>query len=82
MTNLYYVKVSDVDYDFCFLEVSRSKNEAPFMDIKISDDREMSFVIYSEHEEVSLLPREWLEIYEKSVTFYKTELQNQDAFIK
>ena len=67
MTTLHYIKASDVEQDFCFLEVSQGKNEAPFMDIRISDDRKMSFVIYSRQQEIFLSPEEWLEIQEKAI---------------
>ena len=80
MTTLHYIKVSDVEQNFCFLEVSISKNEAPFMDIRISDDRKMSFVIYSGQEEISFSPQDWLEIHEKATSFYKAELENEDSF--
>ncbi|MBL4674569.1 MAG: hypothetical protein JKX81_20070 [Arenicella sp.] len=80
MTTLHYIKASDVEQDFCFLEVSRSKNEAPFMDIRISDDRKMSFVTYSGQQEISFSPEEWLEIQEKATSFYRAELENEDSF--
>ena len=73
---LYYVKASDVDFKYCFLEVSRGEAELPFMEIKISDDKKLSFFIYAEHLEVSLTSEEWMEIYEKALLFYKKELDN------
>ena len=77
---LHYIKASDINCNFCFLEVSRSDNHAPFMDIRISEDRKLSFVIYIQEEETSLSPQEWMEIYEKATTFYEMELANEDAF--
>ena len=80
MSSLHYVKASDVDYDFCFLDVSRKQNESPFMDVRISDDKELSFHIYGNQADISLSPEEWTEIHEKALSFYKSELENQDAF--
>jgi hypothetical protein len=80
MGKLHYVKASDIEYDFCFLEVSRSETDDPFMDIRISADRKLSFFLYRNQLEISLSPEEWLEIHEKALSFYKAELANEDAF--
>ncbi|CAM2943246.1 hypothetical protein [Vibrio neptunius] len=80
MSTLHYVKASDVDRDFCFLEVSRKQNESPFMDVRISDDRQLSFHIYRSQSDISVSPEEWIEIHEKALSFYKSELENQDTF--
>ena len=77
---LRYVKVSDVDYDFCFLEVFRSDSDTPFMDIRISDDRKLFFFVYENQPEISLSPEEWIEIHEKALLFYKSELENENPF--
>jgi len=77
---LHYIKASDVNYDFCFLEVSRSGVHAPFMDIRISDDRKLLFVIYAEQQEITLSTEEWIEIHERAMFFYKAELENEDSF--
>jgi len=82
MKSLYYIKASDVEYDFCFLEVSRGENEAPFMDIRISDDRNLSFVIYADRQEISISSEEWVGIHKKAMSFYKAELENEDSFDK
>ncbi len=80
MNILHYVKASDVEYDFCYLEVSRNENENPFMDIRISDDRKLLFCIYGDQPEISLSSEEWKEIYDKSLSFLERELENEDAF--
>jgi hypothetical protein len=80
MEFLHYVKASDIEYDFCFLEVSKSEAEAPFMDIRISDDRKLSFFVYGNQPEISLSPEEWLEIHKKALSFYTAEIENEDAF--
>jgi hypothetical protein len=77
---LRYVKASDVEYDFCFLEVFRNDSDAPFMDVRISDDRQLSFFIYRNQPDISLSPEEWIEIHEKAMSFYKKELENEDSF--
>ncbi|WP_194868100.1 hypothetical protein [Pseudoalteromonas sp. PPB1] len=46
------------------------------MDIRISDDREMSFFIYSNQGEILLSPEEWIENNEKGQAFYKSEIEN------
>lgn len=80
MEILHYVKSSDVECDYCFLEVARSEEEDPFMDIRISDDKKISFFVYGDQPEISLSPEEWLEIHEQALSFYKKELDNEDAF--
>lgn len=80
MSVLRYVKASDVDCDYCFLEIYQDKNESPFMDVRISDDKQLSFHIYRNQADVSLSPEEWVEIHKKALSFYKAELENQDAY--
>ena len=79
MSTLHYVKASDIDYDFCFLEVSRSENVPPFMDIRISDDRKLSLFIYGEQLDISLSPEEWIEIHKKALSFYNSEIENENG---
>lgn len=79
MRNFHYVKASDIDFDFCFLEISIGKNEPPFMDVRISDDRKLSFFVYGDQKEVIFSPKEWIEVYEKALAFYKSEIENEDA---
>lgn len=80
MEKLHYIKASDVEHDFCFLEVSRNSKDDPFMDIRISEDRKMSFVIYAEQPEIFLSLEEWSEIHIKLTSFYKDEIENEDQF--
>ncbi|WP_339386237.1 hypothetical protein [Vibrio caribbeanicus] len=80
MSILHFVKASDIKFDYCFLEVSRNEGDSPFMDIRISDDRELSFFIYTNQGEISLSPEEWGEINEKGQAFYKSEIENEDSF--
>jgi hypothetical protein len=50
------------------------------MDVRISDDRQLSFFIYRNQPDISLSPEEWIEIHEKAMSFYKKELENEDSF--
>lgn len=38
---LHFVKASDIEFDYCCLEVSRHEGGSPFMNIRISDDRKI-----------------------------------------
>lgn len=79
MNILHFVKVSDIEFDYCFLEVFLNEGDLPFMDIRISDDRELSFFIYAHQGEISLSLEEWIEINEKGQAFYKSEIENEDS---
>jgi hypothetical protein len=80
MSILHYVKASDIEYDFCFLEVSRNESAPPFMDIRISDDRKLEFFIYKDQADISLSVEEWKEIHDKSLLFLKSEIENEESF--
>lgn len=77
---LYYVKASDIEYDFCFLEVSRIEGETPFMDIRISEKRELTFFFYGNQDEISITQDEWSEISRKANIFYQSEIENEESF--
>ena len=40
----------------------------------ISDDRKLSFFIYGDRAETTISPEEWIEIHEKALSFYKSEI--------
>ncbi|MCI5125463.1 MAG: hypothetical protein D3925_13560 [Candidatus Electrothrix sp. AR5] len=80
MGTLHYVKASDIEYNYCFLEVFKNRAEVPFMDIRISDDKKLSLFIYDNQQNISLSIDEWSEIYNKAMSFYKAEIENEDAF--
>jgi hypothetical protein len=62
---LHFVKASDIEFDYCFLEVSRHEGGSPFMDIRISDDREMSFLFTLIKEKYRFLQRSGLRSIKK-----------------
>ena len=80
MSKLFYVKASDVECDFCFLEVSQIEGAEPFMDIRISDEKELSFYLYPNKTNVALAPEQWLDIHEQALSFYQSEIANEESF--
>jgi hypothetical protein len=74
--------VSDVEYDYCFLEIFFNKEDSPFMDVRISKDQQASFCIYGSHAELHLSIAQWKEIYEVATKFVEEEIENEKAFKK
>ena len=78
MSILHFVKASDIEFRFCFLEISKAENMPPFMGVRIFDDKQMSMCLYSNHEEIVLSAEEWKEIHDKALSFYNSEIENEE----
>ncbi len=79
MAALRFEKASDVEYDYCFLEIFLGEQNVPFMDVRISESEEASFCIYSKHYEANLTFEQWQEIYREAEKFVKEEIENERA---
>ena len=76
---LHYVKASDVEFDYCFLEISLDSCSPAFMDVRVTANKEVGFCFYAEGDEVTLSLDQWQEIQAKAVRFYKSEIENEDV---
>ena len=81
MKNIKIELVTDVNSTYCYLEVFYKKNLNPFLEVGITDDRQLYFKFYADAADVSLNVEDWDYIKSESNDFFPKELKNADDFL-
>lgn len=79
---LQFVKVSDVNEDYCHMEVFYEGHQMAFMDVGVGEDKKPKFNLYERNGLLSLSFEEWNTILEKAEDFIRKEIKNEDSFKK
>ncbi|MBC3908012.1 hypothetical protein [Undibacterium umbellatum] len=80
MTALIFETVGDVNSTYAYLCVYQESDKInPFMEISLTEDREILFTIYSFPKNVALTTAQWEEISDKAKIFLPKALANEDA---
>jgi hypothetical protein len=82
MKNIRIELVSDVNSDYCYLEIFINKNQNPFLEISISNTKELIFKFYPNEEQLLLNTEELELILSKAKDFLPKELKNREDFLK
>lgn len=75
-------KIGDINSKYSYLEAFVENDANPFLDIGISDNRELVFTIYTSKTDVSLSVEDWEYILNTAKDFLPKELKNEDDFLK
>ena len=83
MKNIQIELVGDINEEYPYLEVFL-KNDInnPFLDISISENRELVFKIYELKESIQLDVQDWEYILSRAKDFLPKALKNEDDFKK
>lgn len=79
---LRFEKVSDVNEDYCHMDVFYEGHRIAFMDVSVGEDKKPQFNLYERNDLLSLSHEEWNIILEKAEEFIRKEIENEDSFRK
>ncbi len=79
MENLIFEKVGDINFTYPYICIYRGKEKEPFMEIGITDDKEIEMTIYSSAKNVVIDVAEWEEISRRARIFLKRVLEDDAA---
>lgn len=78
MKNLVFEKVGDIHSEYPYLCVYFSGEKEPFMEISVSESRDIKFVFYSRDVNLSLGVEEFNELLDRAKKFLPQALENED----
>ncbi len=81
MKNIRIEEVGDINSDFPYLEVFLKESASPFLEIAISEDKELCFKFYASQTDVQLDVDEWSFILSTANDFLPRALKNEDDFL-
>lgn len=81
MKNIRIEEVGDINSDFPYLQVFLKESTSPFLEIAISDDKELSFKFYASKSDIKLDVEELEFILSTSNDFLPRALKNEDDFL-
>ena len=80
MATLIFEKVGDINSTYSYLCVYEEDDKInPFMEISITDDKKLEFVIYKNLQNVILAAMQWEEIQVTANAFFIKTLANEDG---
>ena len=81
MKNIKIEEVGDINSDYPYLEVFLKNNTSPFLEIAISDNKELVFKFYASKIDVQLSVEEWNIILSTANDFLPKALKNENDFL-
>lgn len=75
-----FEKVSDIDDDFCHLDVFVGNEKSARIDVSLDENQEAIFTIYPCDEKLELSLDDLVEILDRAKNFVKDEIENEEAF--
>jgi hypothetical protein len=81
MKSIKIEEVGDINSDFSYLEVFYSNSESRFLEIGISEDRELSFKFYKLKSDIVIGLEDWEYILSTAKSFLPKALKNEDDFL-
>ena len=73
-------KVGDVNFVYPYLEVFFYDNSNPFLEIGISDEKQLMFKFYASEGDTSLTVNEWEEILYEAKEFLPKALKDEEDY--
>ena len=80
MKALRYEKVGDISATYSFLEVYFENGNEPFMEIGITDDKELCFKTYPAKSSIKLTIENWVDILKNAKYFLSESLKDEEYF--
>jgi len=80
MKNIRIEEVGDINSDYPYLEVFLKENMSPFLEVSISDDKELFLKFYASSIDVQIDVEEWEYILSTAKDFLPKALKNEDDF--
>jgi len=80
MKNIRIEEVGDINFDFPYLEVFSKNDSTPFLEIAISNNKTLSFKIYSLKESILLSEKEWENILFVAKEFLVKAIKNENDY--
>lgn len=80
MKNIRIEEVGDINSDYPYLEVFLKENISPFLEVSISDDKELFLKFYASSIDVQIDVEEWEYILSTAKAFLPKALKNEDDF--
>ena len=75
-----FEKVSDVEEDFCHLDVFFADEESARIDLSLDENRNIIFTIYPSNQKIVITSSEWTEIRDVAIVFAEKEIMNEETF--
>ena len=80
MKVLRYEKVGDISATYSFLEVYFEGDNEPFMEIGVTDDKELCFKTYPTDSSIDLTVENWEDILKMAKAFLPEVLKDEEDF--
>jgi hypothetical protein len=81
MKNIRIENVGDINFDFPYLEVFFKDHTNPFLEIGVSEKKQLSFKFYVSVTEVSIGIEEWEYIISVAKDFLPRTIKNENDFL-
>ncbi|HBZ66349.1 MAG TPA: hypothetical protein DEO70_05875 [Bacteroidales bacterium] len=82
MKNIKIEEVGDINFDYPYLEIFSKNDKIPFLEISISERKELSLKFYASKTDIQLNIEEWEYILSIAKEFLPRALKNEDDFLK
>ena len=80
LTNLVFEKVGDINATYPYLCIYDEHDRLnPFMEIAITDDKQLQYTIYACTRNVVLTAEDWQSIQEKALEFFPKALADEES---
>jgi hypothetical protein len=81
MINLRIEEVGDINFDYPYLEIFLEGNNNPFMEIGISEEKQLNFKFYASKADVLMNTEQWTYILSVANDFLQRALKNEEDFL-
>lgn len=77
---LRFEKVSDLNDEYCHLDVFYEECQTAFMDVSVGEDNSPQLNLYGQNVKISLNSEQWKALLEKAEEFTRKEIENERTF--
>jgi hypothetical protein len=81
MINARIEEVGDINSNYPYLEVFLHGDKSPFLEISISDAKELSFKFYVSSRDIFITLEDWEYILSAAKEYFPRVLKNEDDFL-
>lgn len=81
MINIRIEEVGDINSEYPYLEIFLKDNTKPFLEISISESKELNFKFYASKIDFQLEVEEWEHILATAKAFLPRALKNEDDYL-
>ena len=81
MINIRIEEVGDINFDYPYLEVFLKENNKPFLEIGVSEEKQLNFKFYASKTDVLMNAEQWKYILSIANDFLPRALKNEEDFL-